>query len=138
MKLLLVAHGSHRVVAACSRRGRCQLLSFFNELEGDLREQADRMLTLLEEVALSGPPRNTDRCHWIEKNIWQFEEGRIRILWFNGGQFEGLPNIVCSHGFKKTTQKTPIRQKDLIKGVRRQYFQDLKDGSIEIIEEEEV
>ena len=95
------------------------------------------MLNLLEEVADGGPPRNPDVCHLIEKNIWQFEEGRIRILWFNGRQFEGLPNIVCSHGFKKTTQRTPKRQKDLIKRVRRQYFQDLKDGSIEIIQEEE-
>ncbi len=96
------------------------------------------MLALLEEVAKSGPPRNTDRCHQIDKDIWQFEEGGIRILWFNGNHIDGLPNIVCTRGLKKTSQKTPYREKDLVRRGRRQYFQDLKNGLIEILEEEEV
>jgi hypothetical protein len=138
MKLLLVALGRYRVVAACSGRGKCQLLAFFSELEGALREQADRMLSLLEEVAEKGPPRNSEVCHWIEKNIWQFEEGMIRVLWFHGGHYEGLPNIVCSQGFKKDSKRTPTKQKDLVKRVRRQYLKDLRKRSIEIFEAEEV
>ena len=138
MKLLLVALGRYRVLAACSGRGECQILSFFNELEGTLQEQADRMLALLEEVADNGPSRNPEVCHWIEKNIWQFDVGKIRILWFHGGHYEDLPNVVCSHAYKKDSRRTPTKEKNLVKRVRYLYFKDLAKSRIEIIENEEI
>lgn len=125
------------MVAACSGRGKCQMLSCFSELEGPLQEQAYRMLGLLEEVAENGPSRNPEICHGIEKDIWQFDAGKIRVLWFQGGHYEGFPNIVCAYGFKKDTKRTPPKHIDLVKRLRHQYLKDLKKDRIEILDKEE-
>ncbi len=47
MKLHLLVQEKYQIFATCSDRGECQLLSFLNELEGVLQEQADRMLNFL-------------------------------------------------------------------------------------------
>jgi hypothetical protein len=131
MKLLLLAHGRYHVFSACSDRGECHLLSFLNELEGDLQDQADRMINLLIRVATEGPPRNTDICHQIYDDIWQFESGKLRVLWFYG---RSRGTIVCSHGFRKTTQKTPQKHIKRAEKVYRGYLEDLSRGDIEVLE----
>ncbi|MEW6658844.1 MAG: type II toxin-antitoxin system RelE/ParE family toxin [Thermodesulfobacteriota bacterium] len=134
MKLLLLAHGRYRVFAACSDRGDCQLLSFLNELEGDRQDQADRLINLLEKVAKEGPPRNTDICHQIKGDIWQFETGKLRVLWFYGS---GRGVVVGSHGFPKTSQKTRKREIKRAERTHRRYFEDVARGDISIIEIED-
>jgi len=134
MKLLLLAQGRYQVFAACSDRGDCQLVSFLNELEGDRQDQADRMINLLDRVAEEGPPRNTDICHQIKGDIWQFESGRLRVLWFYGS---GRGVVVCSHGFPKKSQKTPKREIKQAERFHRRYFEDMARGDIEILEIED-
>lgn len=134
MKLLRLARGKFQGLAACSARGECPLLSFMNGLQGNLQNQADRMLCLLERVALVGPPRNTDICHQLHNEIWQFESGKIRVLWFYG---TGRGIIVCSHAFVKATQKTPRRQINQALQVKRRYFQDAAREDLEILESED-
>lgn len=108
MKLCLLACGRYQILAGCSDRGECHLLSFLNELEGDQQDQADRLISLLERVANDGQmPRNTDICHQIRGDIWQLESGKLRVLWFYG---KGRGVVVCSHGFPKTSRRTPEKQ----------------------------
>ena len=134
MNLLLLARGKYQVLAACSDRGEFHLLSFLNALEGKFQDQADRMLNLLSRVAAVGPPRNTDICHRIQDDIWQFESGKLRVLWFYG---RGRGVIVCSHGFPKTTPKTPKRQINQAMQVWRRYLQDAASGDLAILEIED-
>jgi len=134
MNLILLAPGRYQIYAACSDRGECRLLSFLNELEGKFQDQADRMLNFLARVADEGPPRNTDLCHQIQDDIWQFESGKLRVLWFYG---RGRGVIVCSHGFPKTTQKTPKRHINQAIQVLRRYLQDVAKGDITILEIED-
>ncbi|MDD2902870.1 MAG: type II toxin-antitoxin system RelE/ParE family toxin [Syntrophales bacterium] len=131
MKLLLLAHGRYQVFAACSDRGDCQLLSFLNALEGDRQDQADRLINLLDRAAREGPPRNTDICHQIKGDIWQFESGKLRVLWFYG---RGRGVVVCSHGFPKETKRTRRRDIKQAERTHRKYFDDVARGDIEIFE----
>lgn len=67
----------------------------------------DRMLRRLEEIARKGPYYLPDISHQIEGEIRQTEQGRVRVLWF----FDKGRIIVCSHGFIKSSKKTPEREK---------------------------
>ncbi|NJL29928.1 MAG: type II toxin-antitoxin system RelE/ParE family toxin [Thermoanaerobaculia bacterium] len=103
MKLKSVRRGTWQVLAACTGRGECPLLDFLAGLEGDLAPDGRRMLRLFERVATAGPPRNTEISHQIEGEIWELIQGRLRVLWF----YDQGRMVVCSHGFVKSSPKTP-------------------------------
>jgi|UniRef100_A0A7V6A1D9 phage-related protein/transcriptional regulator with XRE-family HTH domain len=134
MKLRLLLEGNHRLLAVCSGRGDCQLLEFLDELKGDFSDQAVRMLNRLEETARQGPSRKPEICRKIGQEIWEFREGKIRVLWFYG---ENLEVIICSHGFLKKAQKTPKNEKNRALATRKQYFGDLAQEEIKILRDEE-
>jgi hypothetical protein len=121
------------VLAECGDDLQCELLSFLNGLEGNLVNHGLRMLNLLERIAQEGPPRRVEVCHQIRGPIFQCEQGRIRILWFyDEGQM-----IICSHGFLKTSRKTPRNHIRRAENTYRRYFDDKTRGTINIIEDEE-
>ncbi len=121
------------VLAECGEDRQCELLSFLNGLEGDLVSHGLRMLNLLERIALEGPPRRVEVCHQIKGPIFQCEQGRIRVLWFyDEGQM-----VICSHGFIKTSRKTPRDQIRRAENAYRRYFDDKAKRTINIIEDEE-
>src|SRR4030065_1760728 len=92
-----VCSGLYQVLAACTDRGGCELLSLLNDLEGPIGKDAARMANLLERTAKEGPSRRTEVSHQIEDEIYEFIQGRLRVLWFYD---EG--NLVdCSHGVVK-------------------------------------
>ena len=61
------------------------------------------MLVLLESVAAAGPPRNTDVSHQLRGEVYEFIQGRLRVLWF----YDVGRVVVCSHGLVKQSRKTP-------------------------------
>ncbi len=134
MKLRLLLEGNYRVLAVCSGRGDCQLLEFLNQLEGDFSDQAARMYHRLEETARQGPSRRQEICRKIGQEIWEFREGKLRVLWFYGEREE---IIVCSHGFFKQSQKTPRIEKNRALDCRRRYFAALAQGDIDILLDED-
>lgn len=103
MKLVTVRQDRWKVLAACSDRGDCPLLDYLND---DCTEkERDMILALLGDVASNGPPRNVDVSHQIDEqnHIFEFIKGNHRIPYFyDQGQV-----VICSHGFRKVTQKTP-------------------------------
>ena len=83
---------------------------------------------LLERTAKEGPSRRTEISHQIEDDIYEFIQGRLRILWF----YDEGRIVVCSHGFVKKTKKTPRRELQRAKETHRRYFEDKKKGKIMI------
>lgn len=98
-----VRKGLWELLAVGTPRGECPLFEFLGNLEGNLAKDALRVLKLLDRVADQGPPRNTEISHELEDGIWEFIQGRLRILWF----YDVGKLIICSHGFVKKSQKTP-------------------------------
>jgi Phage derived protein Gp49-like (DUF891) len=99
-----------RIYAVCSERGNCELLDFLEGLEGQLAKNAGRMRDLLNRVSESGPPRNTEISHDLDKRkgIWEFIQGDLRVLWF----YDEGKLIICSHGIVKKQRRTPRSEID--------------------------
>jgi phage-related protein len=87
----------------------------------------------LRTIAHSGPPRNTAISHQIEPEIWQLEEGRIRILWF----YASGKLIIAAHGFVKKTQKTPEREKLIAREALKRYRAAKLRGAVRWIGEKD-
>jgi phage-related protein len=86
------------------------------------------MLRLLERVAEIGPPRNTDISHQLGDGLWEFIQGRLRVLWF----YDEGRIVVCSHGFVKKSQKTPRPELERAKQNRERYQWARRKGELDI------
>lgn len=119
MQTLEIRRDRWTVLALCSRRGDCPLLRFLAELEGDLERDGRRMLALLDRVSQHGPPRNVDVSHQVGDGIWEFIQGRLRVLWF----YDSGRLVVCSHGFVKKSRKTPALELERARRCQQEYEQ---------------
>ena len=123
--------GTYRILVACDTRGDCALLDFLERLGAGLEKDGDRMLAVLEKVAQQGPLRNDKVSHKIAYDIWEFIQGRLRVLYF----YDEGRVVVCTHGFVKKTQKAPKGEIATANRVREQYLAAKRQGSLFIEEE---
>jgi phage-related protein len=133
MILRTVRENNFKIVAECEDEDHCEFFDFlFGHLQGNFSSSAFQMLNLLENVSKTGPPRNTSISHQIKGPIFQFEKGRIRVLWFyDKGQL-----IICAHWFIKKsgkTIKTPKADIERAEVLFRRYFADKAKNDIKII-----
>ena len=141
MILRVIRRGQWSLLAVCNERGDCPLLDFLYEgstptpfgfrPRGPLAKQKIRMLVRLATVAETGPPRNAEICHQIAEDIWQIELGRVRILWF----YDEGRIVVLSHGFLKSTQKTPEAEKSRARSALKEYREAKARRRLKILED---
>lgn len=107
-----------KVLATCDARGECSVLDFLENLGRSEVKLRDAVLAFLRErVAEHGPPTNDEQCKELEDGILEFKKGPVRILWFwDAGQM-----VLCTHAFRKRTQKTPRGEIDRARLVRNNY-----------------
>ena len=134
MNLLPVSKGFYTVYAVAKSREHCKLLEFLGGLDQTLQKDSDRMLALLGRVAMEGPPRNTEISHQIKGKLFEFIQGRLRVLWF----YDEGRLIICTGGFVKKGGKTPRREIDHAIRLMGDYFEDKKKAQIQIYGEEGV
>lgn len=89
------------------------------------------MLARLTAVAETGPPHNTAICHQIDEDIWQIEQGRIRVLWF----YDEGKVIVLTQGFIKSTQKTPDSEKRAARETLKRYKEAKRSRTLTVLED---
>ncbi|MBU1206172.1 MAG: type II toxin-antitoxin system RelE/ParE family toxin [Proteobacteria bacterium] len=133
MILVEICRGVYKIFALGDSPNRCQLLDFLDDLESNLQKDGDRVLALLKRVAREGPPKNPDICHQIGNKIYQFSQGRLRVIWF----YDEGKMIICTQGFIKKTPRTPQGEISNAKLAMKSYFEAKKSGLIEIIAVEE-
>ncbi len=126
MKLRKVRAGNWQVLAICTDRGNCPLLEFLAGLEGGIDKDGRRMLRLLDRVASQGPPRNTEISHQLGPGLWEFIQGRLRVLWF----YDEGRLVICSHGFVKKRQKTPPAELERAEEAQRRYLASKRRGDL--------
>jgi len=132
MYLFIVSKGFYTVCAAGRWPGHCELLEFLQDLGPNLQKDCDRILALLEKVAREGPPRNIEISHQIKGKLFEFIQGRLRVLWF----YDEGRLIICTSGFIKKSRKTPRNEIEHAIQIMNEYFEDKKRGEIKICEEE--
>jgi len=130
IRLKPIARSQWTLYAVCSDRGECPLEIFLAD-RSQLGNDKDRMLRRLEAMAAHGPQFLPDVSHQIEPDIWQTEQGRLRILWF----YDRGRVIVCSHGFVKKTRKTPESERSRARQLLWEYRSAKAAGEIRIDEE---
>lgn len=121
MKLVRIGRPSSRfkVLAACDARGGCPVLDFLENLSrSEAKLQTAVLAFLRERVAAYGPPTNGEQCKELEDGILEFKKGPVRILWF----WDADQVVLCTHAFRKRTQKTPRREIDRARQVRSNYL----------------
>jgi len=134
MYLFPIARGYYRVYATAKGPEHCELLEFLEGLGSNFQKDRDRVLALFEKVATEGPPKNTEISHQIEGKLFEFIQGRLRVLWF----YDEGRLIICTGGFVKKGRKTPRSQIEHGIQAMNKYFQDKKLGEVYIYEEEGV
>jgi phage-related protein len=131
IRLKVIVRARWTLYAVCAGRNECPLEMFLAD-RTELGKDKDRMLRRLEAIAEHGPQYLPDISHQIEPDLWQTEQGRIRILWF----YDRDRVIVCSHGFVKRTRKTPETEKAQARRKLHVYRAAADAGTIRIMEEE--
>ena len=132
MNLLIISKSVYTVYAVAKSREHCELLEFLEGLGQTLQKDSDRMLAFLSRVAEGGPPRNTEISHQIKGKLFEFIQGRLRVLWF----YDEGKLIICTSGFVKKGRKTPRGEIDHAIQVMDDYFEDKKRAHIQILGEE--
>jgi phage-related protein len=87
------------------------------------------MARLLTETAKSGPPRNKEKFKQLEDTdgLYEFKtSGGMRILCF----WDDNSLIICSHGFMKKKQKTPVEEITRAESFRSTYFNAKKFNTL--------
>jgi len=129
MILFEIAKAGYALYAIGKDEQHCQLRDFLDTIGSNLQKDGDRVLALLKRAAQKGPPRNTEISHQIKDEIFEFIQGRLRVLWF----YDQGKLILCTHVFIKKTQKTPAAEIDLAISIREKYLEEKKKGPFKII-----
>jgi phage-related protein len=132
MVLFEIAKARYFVYAIGKDERHCPLVDFLESVGSNLQKDGDRVLALLERVSEKGPPRITDISHQIKDNLFEFIQGRLRVLWF----YDEGKLIICTHGFIKKTQKTPSSETDQALSMRENYLQEKRKSPLKIIKSE--
>jgi phage-related protein len=129
MPTIPVYQGARFTIRAWGEAGSCALLEFLRKLESEGNPDSKRLLHLLSHTAEQGPPRNTRQCRALKgkraDGLWEFKApGGARIIWF----YDAQRIIICSHGFVKKKDKTPLEEIDRAQSIKKRYFQERKEA----------
>lgn len=133
--MLLHQLGSDRwtVLAIARSETECELRDVL--ITPDPNRLGVRMLALLQqELPTRGPRHNEEISKHLGGDIYEFRKtpGRgpaLRVLWF----YDEGKIIVCTHGFWKTTRRTPQTEIDKTENLRKKYLLAKRTGSVRII-----
>lgn len=121
------------VLAIARSETECELHSV---LSGpDPNDLGIRMLALLrQQLPTSGPPRNEEISKQLDGDIYEFRKTpkrgpALRVLWF----YDQGKIVVCTHGFWKTTQRTPKAEIEKAQRLRKDYLLAKRSNSLRIV-----
>jgi hypothetical protein len=116
----------HLVCAIGSSPTRCDLMAFLTDLRRDRRGDHAGLWGLFKRASEQGLVGETQFYHKLGDNLWEFIQGKARVLFF----FDGNKLIVCTHGFLKKSNKTPQREIDLAARRRDEYLRLKASGHV--------
>lgn len=141
MKLRQIVRRVWTLYAVAAGRGDCQLIEFLGSFTDPPPppDKADRLginkvelIKILQRIAETGPPRNVLISHQIDEDLFQIEKGGVRVLYFYG---KLRRTLIFSHGFEKSTRKTPPAEKARAKQALSDYLKAHAQGKIIYLEE---
>lgn len=133
LKVLYPAHW--KVVAPMDASGHCELEQVLAQMAQDPKRKAvaNGLYALWGRIEAHGPRTlGTYLYHCVdgEHGIYEFIKGDFRVLCFEA---EGAV-VVCSHIFRKASQKTPRREIARAITLQQDYCRALADRAIEFVD----
>jgi len=122
-----------RVLAIARSETECELLEVL--AEPDPNDLGERMSFLVRRVLPStGPSRNEDISKQLDGDIYEFRKTprrgpALRVLWF----YDEGRVVVCTHGYWKTTQRTPPAEMDKARRLRSDYLIAKRANALRIV-----
>lgn len=111
----VIAEGSRYTISEIVIDGRSYVMDFFNGLP---KEQAARLVRLLEFIVDHGAPRNETKFRHEEDGIYAIKQGQARVYcFFDAGRF-----ILLTHGAVKKRRKANPEDLARAKRLRKAYL----------------
>ncbi|MDP2806510.1 MAG: type II toxin-antitoxin system RelE/ParE family toxin [bacterium] len=118
MDLVAIRTGRSFSITALRVNGNCHTLEFLESLEQDNPGEHTGILALLEYSANNGPPKNIEKCKPLGHGLFEFKYKHTRLLFF----YQAGHIIICTHGFWKQSQKTPPKEINKAKELKKIYL----------------
>lgn len=85
------------------------------------------MAALFDRVVEHGIPKDKQKCRTLGNKLFEFKTpGGLRIVWF----WDENKMVICTHGFKKSTRKTPRGQIEWALFIKADYFEAKSKGTL--------
>ncbi|MHB8156138.1 MAG: type II toxin-antitoxin system RelE/ParE family toxin [Desulfocucumaceae bacterium] len=121
VNLIVIRLGQTFSINALRIDNSCPTLDLLDSLEQSNPTEHDGILTLLAHSAENGPPKNIEKCRPLGDKLFEFKYKHTRLLFFyTAGQI-----IICTHGFWKQGQKTPRKEINKAKELRKRYLEGI-------------
>lgn len=129
MLLRCLETGEWSVVEEATSADLSPITSALERVAPDRKADIAGMLVLFERAASNGPRSlPSTLCHEVGQGIWEFSKGVVRVLFFEAdGRL-----VLCSHAFRKKTQKAPRKEVDKAVRLRDRYIADRQAGNVKI------
>lgn len=128
MPIQLLNAGAEFDIYAWGDVHHCDTLEFLEQLQEDSNSDANRLIYLIDRTANHGTKNNEQHSRLLSDGILEFKApNTARLLWF----FDANRIIICTHGFsgKRGKGKTPRREIDRAKEIRRKYLEEKTNAS---------
>ena len=105
--------------------GSCPIEDFLNTLRQKAKNDCKRAGACLRRIADFGPLRNPDISRPLTAGIYELKPtDQVRILYFYG---EERRTIVCTHGFRKKSNKTPTEEIERALRIHQCYLEEWRE-----------
>jgi len=127
LTLHTLAKGKQANIYALGDGGSVQVIDFLEEMEQKRPKEVAKMAALLDRVIEHGIPKDKQKCRTLGNKLYEFKtRGGLRIVWF----WDEEKMVICTHGFKKSTQKTPRGQIERALSKKADYFEAKAKGTL--------
>lgn len=121
------------VLAIARSEAECEVVDVL--AQADVNDLGSRMFFLLRQrLPVHGPRHNEEISKHLDDGIYEFRKTpkrgpALRVLWF----YDEERVVVCTHGYWKTTQRTPPAEIDKARKLRSDYLLAKRRNSLRII-----
>ena len=129
--LRLIRPRSRCQIYAMEDQSGCLVLEFMAQMEQEMPNELEKLGVLLDYTATNGPPKNKEKCNSLGNGLFEFKTKKLRVLWF----WDAGYMIICTHGFKKKTDKTPTGEIRRALEAKSRYEEAKSARQLKIVEE---
>jgi hypothetical protein len=130
-ELRTISDGAEHQVCFLVADGKCRCREFLENLEESSPADVARVVSVIDRIAERGRILNPEVFRPLRDGLFEIAIGKVRIVLFEDGT-----RLVCTHGFLKSSQKTPIEEIKLGRHLRANFRVELQKGSIIRIKDE--